>query len=50
MREMEDRMGRDGAGYQDTITRLEADITKMKVTASGQSRWQMEKPLFHSSF
>lgn len=32
MRDMEDRMGRDGAGYQDTIARLEADIAKMKVT------------------
>lgn len=31
MRDMEDRMGRDAAGYQDTITRLEADIAKMKV-------------------
>lgn len=25
-------MGRDGASYQDTIARLEADIAKMKVT------------------
>lgn len=32
MRDMEDRMGRDGASYQDTIARLEADIAKMKVT------------------
>lgn len=34
MRDMEDRMGRDGASYQDTIARLEADIAKMKVTIS----------------
>lgn len=27
-------MGRDGASYQDTIARLEADIAKMKVTIS----------------
>lgn len=31
MRDMEDRMGRDASGYQDTIARLEADIAKMKV-------------------
>nr|XP_046260713.1 desmin a isoform X1 [Scatophagus argus] len=30
MRDMEDRMGREAAGYQDTIARLEADIAKMK--------------------
>ncbi|XP_074551283.1 desmin a [Halichoeres trimaculatus] len=30
MRDMEDRMGREAAGYQDTITRLEEDIAKMK--------------------
>lgn len=34
MRDMEDRMGRDGVSYQDTIARLEADIAKMKVTIS----------------
>lgn len=31
MRDMEDRMGREASGYQDTIARLEADIAKMKV-------------------
>ncbi|XP_023661668.1 desmin isoform X1 [Paramormyrops kingsleyae] len=30
MREMEDRMGREAGGYQDTITRLEAEIANMK--------------------
>ncbi|KAM9709776.1 desmin a [Menidia menidia] len=30
MREMEDRMGREASGYQDTISRLEEDIAKMK--------------------
>ena len=30
MRDMEDRMGREASGYQDTITRLEEDINKMK--------------------
>ncbi|CAG09263.1 unnamed protein product [Tetraodon nigroviridis] len=30
MRDMEDRMGREASGYQDTIGRLEADIAKMK--------------------
>lgn len=27
-------MGREGSSYQDTISRLEADIAKMKVTVS----------------
>ncbi len=31
MRDMEDRMTREASGYQDTITRLEEDIAKMKV-------------------
>lgn len=31
MRDMEDRMAREATGYQDTITRLEEDIAKMKV-------------------
>uniref|UniRef100_A0A8C9W5Z5 Desmin n=1 Tax=Scleropages formosus TaxID=113540 RepID=A0A8C9W5Z5_SCLFO len=30
MREMEDRMGREAGGYQDTISRLEAEIANMK--------------------
>ncbi|TSK92891.1 Desmin [Bagarius yarrelli] len=30
MREMEERMGREAGGYQDTISRLEAEIAKMK--------------------
>uniref|UniRef100_A0A3Q2GAL7 Desmin n=1 Tax=Cyprinodon variegatus TaxID=28743 RepID=A0A3Q2GAL7_CYPVA len=30
MREMEDRMGREASGFQDTISKLEADIAKMK--------------------
>jgi len=30
MRDMEDRMGRDANGQQDTITRLEGEIAKMK--------------------
>ncbi|XP_060944570.1 desmin a isoform X5 [Limanda limanda] len=30
MRDMEDRMGREATGFQDTITRLEEDINKMK--------------------
>uniref|UniRef100_A0A3B3B634 Desmin n=2 Tax=Oryzias melastigma TaxID=30732 RepID=A0A3B3B634_ORYME len=30
MREMEDRVGREASGYQDTISRLEEDIAKMK--------------------
>ncbi|KAJ3591569.1 hypothetical protein NHX12_006702 [Muraenolepis orangiensis] len=30
MRDMEDRMGREASGFQDTITRLEEDIAKMK--------------------
>uniref|UniRef100_A0A3B4UQ66 Desmin n=1 Tax=Seriola dumerili TaxID=41447 RepID=A0A3B4UQ66_SERDU len=30
MRDMEDRMSREASGYQDTITRLEEDIAKMK--------------------
>ncbi|KAF0026239.1 hypothetical protein F2P81_020976 [Scophthalmus maximus] len=30
MRDMEDRMGREASGYQDSITRLEEDIAKMK--------------------
>ncbi|XP_049584062.2 desmin a [Syngnathus scovelli] len=30
MREIEDRMGREASGYQDTIARLEEDIAKMK--------------------
>ncbi|XP_061579698.1 desmin a isoform X2 [Cololabis saira] len=30
MRDMEDRMGRESSSYQDTITRLEEDIAKMK--------------------
>ncbi|XP_063069078.1 desmin a isoform X1 [Engraulis encrasicolus] len=30
MREMEERMGREASGYQDTIARLEGDIAKMK--------------------
>uniref|UniRef100_A0A3Q1ASL5 Desmin n=1 Tax=Amphiprion ocellaris TaxID=80972 RepID=A0A3Q1ASL5_AMPOC len=30
MRDMEDRMGREASGYQDTIARLEEDIAKMK--------------------
>nr|XP_061799632.1 desmin-like isoform X2 [Nerophis lumbriciformis] len=30
MRDIEDRMGREAAGYQDTIARLEEDIAKMK--------------------
>ncbi|XP_044221538.1 desmin a isoform X1 [Thunnus albacares] len=30
MRDMEDRMTREASGYQDTITRLEEDIAKMK--------------------
>lgn len=33
MRDMEDRMGREAASYQDTIGQLEADIAKMKVIA-----------------
>uniref|UniRef100_A0A665XAG8 Desmin-like n=1 Tax=Echeneis naucrates TaxID=173247 RepID=A0A665XAG8_ECHNA len=31
MRDMEDRTAREASGYQDTITRLEEDIAKMKV-------------------
>ncbi|XP_056244710.1 desmin-like [Seriola aureovittata] len=30
MRDMEERMSREASGYQDTITRLEEDIAKMK--------------------
>uniref|UniRef100_A0A3Q3W3Y7 Desmin n=1 Tax=Mola mola TaxID=94237 RepID=A0A3Q3W3Y7_MOLML len=30
MRDMEERMGRESSGFQDTIARLEADIAKMK--------------------
>ncbi|XP_071381875.1 desmin a isoform X1 [Centroberyx affinis] len=30
MRDMEDRMGREASGYQDSITRLEGEIAKMK--------------------
>ncbi|MCI4378609.1 hypothetical protein PGIGA_G00217860 [Pangasianodon gigas] len=30
MREMEERMGREASGYQDTIARLDAEIAKMK--------------------
>ncbi|XP_028848091.1 desmin a [Denticeps clupeoides] len=30
MREMEDRMGREAGGFQDTIARLEGEIAKMK--------------------
>lgn len=30
MREMEERMGREAGGYQDTIARLDAEIAKMK--------------------
>ncbi|CAM4605382.1 unnamed protein product [Leuciscus chuanchicus] len=30
MREMEERLGREAGGYQDTITRLESEIAKMK--------------------
>ncbi|XP_032424640.1 desmin a [Xiphophorus hellerii] len=30
MREMEERMGREASGYQDTIARLQEDIAKMK--------------------
>ncbi|KAL2080954.1 hypothetical protein ACEWY4_022807 [Coilia grayii] len=30
MREMEERMGREASGYQDTIARLEGEIAKMK--------------------
>uniref|UniRef100_H2MN85 Desmin n=1 Tax=Oryzias latipes TaxID=8090 RepID=H2MN85_ORYLA len=30
MREMEDRVGREASGYQETIARLEEDIAKMK--------------------
>ncbi|XP_062390867.1 desmin a isoform X2 [Sardina pilchardus] len=30
MRDMEERMGRESSGYQDTISRLEGDIAKMK--------------------
>ncbi|XP_047456290.1 desmin a isoform X1 [Mugil cephalus] len=30
MRDMEDRMGREASGFQDTITRLEEEIAKMK--------------------
>ncbi|CAL8240887.1 unnamed protein product [Merluccius merluccius] len=30
MRDMEDRMGREASGFQDTISRLEEDIAKMK--------------------
>uniref|UniRef100_A0A3B4C242 Desmin n=1 Tax=Pygocentrus nattereri TaxID=42514 RepID=A0A3B4C242_PYGNA len=30
MREMEERLGREAGGYQDTITRLETEIAKMK--------------------
>ncbi|XP_068602224.1 desmin a isoform X2 [Brachionichthys hirsutus] len=30
MRDMEDRMGREASGYQDSIAQLEADIAKMK--------------------
>ncbi|XP_053184125.1 desmin a [Scomber japonicus] len=30
MRDMEDRMTREGSGYQDTITRMEEEIAKMK--------------------
>uniref|UniRef100_A0A8B9LV27 Desmin n=1 Tax=Astyanax mexicanus TaxID=7994 RepID=A0A8B9LV27_ASTMX len=30
MREMEERMGREAGGYQDTISRLEGEIAKMK--------------------
>uniref|UniRef100_A0A673B5Z8 Desmin n=1 Tax=Sphaeramia orbicularis TaxID=375764 RepID=A0A673B5Z8_9TELE len=30
MRDMEDRMGREASGFQDTIARLEEDIAKMK--------------------
>lgn len=31
MREMEERMGHEANGYQDTIARLEEEIAKMKV-------------------
>lgn len=30
MRDMEDRMGREASGFQDTIARLEGDIARMK--------------------
>ncbi len=30
MREMEERTGREAGGFQDTIARLEAEISKMK--------------------
>lgn len=30
MREMEERLAQEAGGYQDTITRLEAEIAKMK--------------------
>ncbi|XP_042175966.1 desmin-like isoform X2 [Oncorhynchus tshawytscha] len=30
MREMEDRLGNEAGGYQDSVTRLEAEIAKMK--------------------
>lgn len=30
MREMEERTGREAAGYQDTIARLDAEIAKLK--------------------
>lgn len=32
MRDMEDRMGREASTYQDTISRLEEDIAKMKAS------------------
>lgn len=31
MRDMEERTAREASGYQDSITRLEEDIAKMKV-------------------
>ena len=34
MRDMEDRMGREASGFQDTITRLEEDIARMKVSSA----------------
>lgn len=47
MRDMEDRMGRDGTSYQDTIARLEADIAKMKVTISSPIKFGKGKLAEH---
>lgn len=46
MRDMEDRVGREAASYQDTIGRLEADIAKMKVGCP----FGFKNPKFPSDF